>query len=64
MENKSSSSKNGLMIRYIGKKDTLAFDRSKVYKVMSIEKGWYRVMTELDEDYLFPPDVFEIVETG
>ena len=29
---------------------------------MSIEKGWFRIMTELDEDYLFPPHVFEVVE--
>lgn len=29
---------------------------------MSIEKGWFRIMTELDEDDLFPPHVFEIVE--
>ena len=39
-----------------------AFDAGKVYEVMSVEKGWFRVMTELDEDYLFPPECFEIVE--
>lgn len=50
------------MVRYIGKKDTIALDRSKIYAVLSIEKGWYRIMTELDEDYLFPPDLFEIVD--
>ncbi|MBQ8720224.1 MAG: hypothetical protein IJY65_04250 [Clostridia bacterium] len=36
--------------------------KDKVYDVMSIERGWYRIMTELDEDYLFPPECFEIVE--
>ena len=51
-----------MMVRYNGKKDTVALDRSKIYAVLSIEKGWYRIMTELDEDYLFPPDVFEIVD--
>ena len=49
-----------MMVRYIGQRDTVALDRSKIYAVLSIEKGWYRIMTELDEDYLFPPDVFEI----
>ena len=34
----------------------------KAYKIISIEQGWYRIMTELDEDYLFPPECFEIVE--
>ena len=52
----------GLRVKYIGEKDTLAFERDKVYEVMSIERGWYRIMTELDEDYLFPPEQFELVE--
>ena len=51
-----------MKVKYIGKKETLAFEREKVYEVMSIEKGWFRIMTELDEDYLFPPHVFEVVE--
>ncbi len=51
-----------MKVRYIGVRDTLAFDRNKIYDVISIERGWYRIMTELDEDYLFPPEAFEIVE--
>lgn len=51
-----------MKVKYIGNRDTLAFEKSKIYEVMSIEKGWYRIMTELDEDYLFPPELFEIVE--
>ena len=39
-----------------------AFEKGKIYEVISIEKDWYRIMTELDEDYLFPPELFEIVE--
>jgi len=50
-----------LKVKYIGR-DTPAIDKDKVYKVLSVEKGWYRIMTELDESYLFPPKVFEIVE--
>ena len=51
-----------MKVKYIGNYDTLAFEKNKIYEVMSIEKGWYRIMTELDEDYLFPPNLFEIVE--
>ena len=51
-----------MLVRYIGKKDTVAFDREKIYEVISIEKGWYRIMTELNDDYLFPPEAFEIVQ--
>ena len=51
-----------MKVKYIGVVDTLAFERDKVYEVMSIEKGWYRIMTELHDDYLFHPSAFEIVE--
>ena len=51
-----------MKVKYIGKKDTVALDRNKVYEVIYVEKDWYRIMTELDDDYLFPPEQFEIVE--
>lgn len=51
-----------MKVKYLGKVDTPALEKEKVYEVMSIEKGWFRIMTELDEDYLFPPTQFEIVE--
>lgn len=51
-----------MKVKYIADHDTLALIKGKVYEVMSVEKGWYRIMTELDEDYLFPPEAFEIVE--
>lgn len=50
-----------MKVRYIGP-DLVAVDKLKIYDVISVEKGWYRIMTELDEDYLFPPECFEIVE--
>ena len=53
-----------MKVKYIGKRDTVALDRDKEYEVLSIEKSWYRIMTELDEDYLFPPSAFEIVENN
>ncbi len=53
---------NDMKVKYIGKRDTPALDRKKIYEVIAIEKGWYRIMTELDEDYIFPPKEFEIVE--
>ncbi len=50
-----------MKVRYLGQ-DMVALCRGKVYDVMCIEKGWYRIMTEINEDYLFPPDAFEIME--
>ncbi len=52
-----------MKVRYIGK-DLVAMKKGKVYDVISIEKGWYRIMTEIHEDYLFPPRAFEIVQEG
>ncbi|MGN1458015.1 MAG: hypothetical protein ACI4XP_08685 [Acutalibacteraceae bacterium] len=52
-----------MKVKYIGKEYlNTAFEKDKIYEVMSVEKEWYRIMTELDEDYLFPPELFEIVE--
>lgn len=50
-----------MKVKYVGR-DLVAMKYGKVYRVLSIEKGWYRIMTEIGEDYLFPPDAFEIVE--
>ena len=51
-----------MKVKYLGEIDTLALIEGAIYDVIPIEKGWYRIMTELDEDYLFPPKYFEIVE--
>ena len=48
--------------KYLGNINTIALKKGKVYDVMSVEKGWFRIMTELDDDYLFPPEQFEIIE--
>ena len=50
-----------MKVRYIGP-DLVAIEHGKIYDVISIERGWYRIMTEIEEDYLFPPKVFEIVD--
>lgn len=34
----------------------------KMYRVKSVEKGWYRIVDESGEDYLYPPEEFEIVK--
>ena len=49
-----------MRVKYIGK-DLVALTKGKIYDVISVENGWYRIMTELGEDYLFPPAVFEIM---
>lgn len=51
-----------MKVKYKGEIDILALTEGRVYDVLSVEKGLYRIMTEIDDDYLFPPKLFEVVE--
>jgi len=44
--------------KYIGKGDPLILLHGKVYTVLSVERGWYGIVDETGEDYLFPPELF------
>ena len=35
---------------------------NKVYEVLSIENGFYRIVDESGEDYLYPPEKFVVAE--
>lgn len=52
----------GMKVRWIGETDFLVLTHGKVYTVLAIEKKWYRVIDDSGEDYLYPPELFEIVE--
>ena len=52
-----------LKIKYIGETDFLVLTHNIIYDVISIEKEWYRIIDESGEDYLYPPELFEIVES-
>ncbi len=41
--------------------DTCLVENGKEYTVVSVERGLYRINTELDETYLFDPRAFEVV---
>lgn len=48
-------------IEYIGESNQYTLLNGKVYDVLSVEKGWYRIVDETGEDYLYPPTAFKIV---
>lgn len=51
-----------MKIKYIGSKsDPMELIKGKIYECLSIEKGWYRIVDESGEDYLYPPEEFEVV---
>ena len=51
-----------MKVKYNGKTKTPELTNGQTYEVLSIEKGWYRIVDDSGEDYLFPPECFEIVE--
>lgn len=60
-----------LKVRYVGKyqvdvpnsyKIFMDVLPDKVYEVLSIENGFYRIVDESGEDYLYPPEKFVLAE--
>ena len=49
-----------MKIKYIGE-TTASLTNGKVYEVLSVEHGWFRVIDDTEEDYLFSPDEFEVL---
>jgi len=50
-------------VRFKGNGRQTPLTEDAVYDVMQIEGGLYRILSDvLDDDALFPPDLFEVVE--
>ena len=50
-----------IIVKYLGKTDPFTLVNGKLYEVISIERAWFRIIDETGEDYLYPPELFEIV---
>lgn len=52
-----------MKVKYIGEDDPLELLNGKIYDVIEIDdiSGWYRIIDETGEDFLFDPEDFEIV---
>lgn len=60
-----------MKIKYIGKEkenfivpdNHIDLIPGKIYEVINIEDwDWYRIIDESGEDYMYPPEFFEVVE--
>lgn len=51
-----------MKVRYIKETSPLVMTNGKIYDVLSVEKNWYRIVDDSGEDYLYPPEAFEIVQ--
>lgn len=50
---------NAMKVRWKGETEFLMLTHDKVYTVLGMEKGWYRLVDDSGEDYLYPPENFE-----
>ncbi len=48
--------------KYIGETKNLAFTKNKIYDCVGFENGELRIVDDTNEDYLFLPDNFELIE--
>ena len=48
-------------VRYLVETEPPMLTKGKIYDVLAIENGWYRIIDDSEEDYLYPPEVFEII---
>ena len=51
-----------MKVKFKGKTEFLVLTHDKSYSVLSVERGWYRIVDDSGDDYLYPPESFEIVE--
>ena len=58
-----------MKVRFMGTTGVTTLIHGKVYNVIGIEDGWYRIIDEDTDDddsglpgYLYPPKQFEVVE--
>lgn len=51
-----------MKVKWKGKTDFFVLTNGKIYTVLSVENKWYRIKDDSGEDYLYPPEKFEIIE--
>ena len=49
-----------MKVKYIGTSD-VSLTHGKVYDVIAVESGWYRIVDDTEDDYMFDPKEFETV---
>lgn len=51
-----------MKVKYVKNTIPLCLTENKVYNVLSTENDWYRIIDDTGEDYLYPPELFEIIK--
>lgn len=48
--------------KYVGDTIGLALTKNKIYEALGFESGFIRIIDDTDEDYLYEPENFVIIE--
>ena len=51
-----------MKVKFKGESTSYGLENNQIYEVISIEKNCYRIIDKSNEDFLYSPDYFEIVE--
>ena len=49
-------------VKYIGEDDHLSLRYEKIYEARVLQKDWFGVVDETNEEYAYPPELFEVVK--
>lgn len=49
-------------VKYIGEDNPLSLRYGKNYEARVLQKGWFGVVDETNEEYAYPPELFEVVK--
>ena len=50
-----------LKVKYIGEDNPLSLRNGKIYEARVLKRGWYGIVDETNEEYAYPPELFESV---
>ena len=64
METGLSKINKRIRVKYIGEDDPLSLRYGKVYDARILKKNWYGILDETNEEYAYPPELFEDVENN
>ncbi len=51
-----------IKVKYIAADNPMELRTGKEYNARMLKKGWYGIVDETNEEYAYPPELFEIVE--
>ena len=51
-----------MKVKYIGKSEGISLTENKIYEALGYESGFIRIIDDTDEDYLYDPEYFLVIE--